>query len=132
MLDNFFNLYPNVQKFRSVKSFEGIYKFLNEPISIHRMVEACRFNRPALEGVVTELEAEFGNRTDLDLTDNFTKQSVGLLIKYILYDFGYITTIQKDIPKNKGLYFRSAMHYKFEDGIAKKKLVIDYKIESVL
>jgi hypothetical protein len=54
-----------------------------------------------------------------DLTNNFTKQGLGMMVKIILEPFGYLTRTQKDIPKSYNTKFvKSATMYK-KNGVAK-------------
>jgi hypothetical protein len=120
--DEFFNDNPKYGGYRANVSFLEMYQWLSEPHQVCDMMEASKYERPALEGVVYSLEEKFGNRTDLNLTDNFVKQMIGTAVKHILLYFGYVQTIQKAMPK--GRFFMSATHYKYDENASRKKTLI--------
>lgn len=131
-LEEFFSTYPNYGKFNGVQSFQELFEFLTNPFQVVLMLEACRFNRPAIEGVALDIEGKFKNRTDLDLNNKFTRQAVGILIAYIMNKLGYFQTIQRDITKLKrGQYFTSGTHYEEQFEKATYRLVMEPKIVKI-
>jgi hypothetical protein len=132
LYDQFFSIYPIYQRFQPVKSFRELHDWLWNPESIAKMLDAVKFHRPAIEGVVLEVEELFGNRSDLTFNDDFTKKATGMLIKYILGHFGYISSKQKDISKGKGAkWFTSGMHYEFDPSKEVFRLVTTLNIINV-
>lgn len=114
-------------KYSSNAKMLEVYDFLTMPEKINEMIRACENGRPALEGIVKELEAKFLPTADFDIeNDKFLKQAIGSLIKYIISFFGYEVNIQKNIS-NPG-YFKSATHYKYNPLKAAKKIVATYEI----
>jgi hypothetical protein len=115
--ERFFAIYPMYQKYQSVKTFKDLHDFLWKPESIEKMQHAIRFGRPAIEGIVLDIEGLYFDRSDLTFEDDFAKKATGMLIKYILEHFGFISSKQRDISKGKGAkYFTSGMHYEFDSG----------------
>ncbi|MCG5254780.1 MULTISPECIES: hypothetical protein [Brevibacillus] len=124
LFDKFFSTYPIYQRFQPVKSFQELHDWLWKPESVVQMLDAIKFNRPAIEGVVLDIESIFGTRNDMTFTDDFTKKATGMLIKYILEHFGFISSKQKDISKGKGAkWFTSGMHYEFHPERERFRLV---------
>lgn len=112
--DRFFATYPIYQRFQPVQSFRELHDWLWDPQNIAKMMDAVKFQRPAIEAVVLDIENLFGTRNDLTF-DDFTKKATGMLIKYILEHFGYISSRQKNISKGTGAkQFTSGMHYEFD------------------
>lgn len=132
LYDTFFATYPIYQRFQPVKSFQELHDWLWIPESIVQMLDAVKFKRPAIEGVVIDIETLFGVRDDLTFTDDFTKKATGMLIKYVLEHFGYISSKQKDISKGRGAkWFTSGMHYEFYPEREKFRLVTKLSIVDV-
>ena len=126
----FFENNPNCSGFKNNLTFSELFKWLLEPKQIFDMVQSCKHDRPALEGVLGELETKFSNRTDFDLTDNFTKQMIGRATKEILADFGYVQTGKKAMPKGK--YLKNAQHYEeYKNATKTKELVFEPKIKNL-
>ncbi|MCI3919929.1 hypothetical protein MO973_06750 [Paenibacillus sp. TRM 82003] len=120
---DFFSLYPKYNGYLDNQSFEEIYYWLGEPWQVYEMITICKNNRPAIEAVAKQLESIFGDRTDLNIKEDFVKQMVGTAIKHILGYFGYVTTIQKTFLKGSAQYFKSGMHYSFDDSVPRTKLL---------
>jgi len=132
LYDKFFATYPIYQRFRPIKSFRDLHDWLWKPESISKMLDAIKFQRPAIEGVVLEIEELFGGRSDLTFNDDFTKKATGMLIKYVLEHFGYISSKQKDISRGKGArWFTSGMHYEFNPSKEVFRLVMTLNIVNV-
>jgi hypothetical protein len=132
LYDKFFATYPIYQRFRPIKSFQELHDWLWKPETISKMLDAVKFQRPAIEGVVLEIEELFGDRSDLTFNDDFTKKATGMLIKYVLEHFGYISSKQKDISQGKGArWFTSGMHYEFDPSKEVFRLVTTLEIYQV-
>lgn len=132
LFDKFFSTYPIYQRFQPVKSFQELHNWLWKPESIVQMLDAVKFNRPAIEGVVIDIENIFGTRDDMTFTDDFTKKATGMLIKYILEHFGFVSSKQKDISKGKGAkWFTSGMHYEFHPDHERYRVVTKLSIIEV-
>ena len=75
------------------------------------MISASKNDRPALEGVIEDIEKNFPVGVDFDIKgDYFLRNALGSIVKYIISDFGYEVDMQKDI--HKGSYIKSATSYK--------------------
>lgn len=100
--------------------------FLCTPKSINRMITMSEMGRPALLGVVKELEEKFA---DSDLPLNFNapdnnapnRRNIGWMVKFIMGKFGYEpiertadndTVTRSAIPNTVSTYFSSAAIYK--------------------
>ncbi len=72
-----------------------IMDFLTSADSVDRMLIMADLGLPSLSGVVSELEAKFGNSKDFPLNhkgpgQNATnRQNIGRMIKFIMREFGY-------------------------------------------
>ncbi|RXY99177.1 hypothetical protein [Fictibacillus sp. S7] len=108
---SFFATYPIYQKYETCSEFHSIYQTITSKDGLYRMKEAVEEGRPAIEGVFSLVEKEAGE--ELALGDHFTRQAIGMLIRFVLTNRGYEPTIQKNIQKDKGSkFFVSGMHYK--------------------
>lgn len=122
VINRFFEHYPTCNGFKDNVSFNELFSWLEEATQVFNMTEACNNNRPALEGVVKKLELKYSNRLDLNLKDDFTRQTIGRVVKEILIDFGYIQTGDK--PLSEGQYFKSTQHYAFDGHAPRTKEVV--------
>ena len=105
---------PNCSKYDGNPDAIAIFDLLSKDENIIGMIDASEAGKPALSACVDEIEAFFSNQQNptFFLTDDFTRQAVGRMIKTILAPFGYEVTVQKDLPKAlKGKYFTSASCY---------------------
>lgn len=108
---------PNCKKFSTDP--EAMYIFeeiLSKDENIIAMIDATKAKKPALSACVKEVETYYRSKTkpSFDLTDDFTKQAVGRMVRTILKPFGYQTDSQKDMPKSCSADFvTSAMTYRF-------------------
>jgi len=72
-----------------------IMDFLTSADSVDRMLIMADLGLPSLSGVVSELEAKFGDSKDFPLNhegegQNATnRQNIGRMIKFIMREFGY-------------------------------------------
>lgn len=128
--NEFFELDENkkYQRYIDNKTVEKVFSFLCEARSIDLMITATDNNRPALEGIIEEIETRFPMSIEFDLENDYTlRKALGSFVKYILFDFGYRVNKQKNI--SKGSYVKSATYYSFDEDKATKKVVKEYKIE---
>ena len=117
-------------KYENNSEVESVFNFMCKPESIDKMQMSCGQNRPALEGIIEDIELNFPISSNFDIEKDYTlRKALGSMIKYILSDFGYEVNIQKDI--SKGSYIKSATHYTFNQAKAKKKLVRVITIENI-
>ena len=132
--ERFFEKSPKFNGFKNNQSFYQLFHWLMEPEQISAMIEACRYGRPALEGVLEPLLQKYGQQEDLPMVD-FNKQMIGRAIKDILWDFGYVQTVQKRIVPHLNQVFKSATvyeynpyHPQFQNHLPSKDLVIKPQI----
>lgn len=118
---DFFAQYPKYNRYVTNQTFEEIYDWLGKPWQVYEMITSCKNNRPGIEGVARQLETTFGNRTDINIKEDFVKQMVGTAVKHILGYFGYRTTIQKTFLKDSAHWFKSGMHYTYDENAQKTK-----------
>ena len=98
-------------KYENSSQIEEVFKFLCKKDSIAKMISASKNDRPALEGVIEDVEKNFPVGPDFDIKDDyFLRNALGSIVKYIISDFGYEVDMQKDI--HKGSYIKSATSYK--------------------
>lgn len=124
--NDFIQKAPNYKKFDgnadAIHIFENI---LSKDENIIAMIDISEAGKPALCACLSEIENYYLCQSSpiFDLTDNFTKQALGTMVRIILEPFGYLTKSQKDIPKSyQSKFITSAMTYA-RTGIATMKVV---------
>lgn len=120
---DFFAEYPKYNGYIRNVAFEELYHWMGEPWQVYDMIAICKNNRPAIEALAMRIEDKFGNRTDLNVREAFVKQMIGTAIKHILGYFGYLPTIQKTFLKGSAQWFKSGMHYVFDESAPKTKIL---------
>lgn len=115
--DDFIAQNPNCKKYdgnpEAIHIFDNI---LSKEENIIAMIDASDAQKPALSACVNEVEAYYKSIPNpvFDLTDDFTKQAVGRMVKTVLEPFGYQPHKQKDMPKAcLAEFITSATVYKF-------------------
>jgi hypothetical protein len=115
--------YPIYNGYSQNATFEEIYYWMGEPWKVYDMMAICKNNRPAIEALARRIETKFGGRTDLNVREDFVKQMIGTAFKHILGYFGYVPTIQKTFLKGSAQWFKSGMHYTFDENATRTKIV---------
>lgn len=131
--NDFINSNPNCSKYDGNAEAILIFEFLSRDESIIQMVEASENGKPALSPVVKDIEDLLDNVANptISFEDNFTKQTVGLMVKSILEPFGYKVKAQKALPKSSGARkFVSASCYEYDEN-APASLRIVKRIENI-
>lgn len=123
---DFFLQYPKYNKYNDNPVAEKIFSLINELKVINLMITASEQAKPALSAIVSEIEYLCENQKIFDLSDDFTKQAVGAMIKTILEPFGYEPIKQKRLPKGSSKFFSSASVYKLNK--AKQKIMLVQKL----
>lgn len=110
-----------IQNSPKYKKYDGnpdaIYIYdniLSKDENIIAMIDISEAGKPALCACILEIENYHDSQTNptFDLTDNFTKQTLGAMVKTVLEPFGYETKNQKDIPRGyNAKYVTSATTY---------------------
>ncbi len=130
---DFMNANPNCRKFDGNTEMILIFEFLSRDDSILQMIDSCENRKPALTPVAKPIEdliAGLANPT-ISFNDNFTKQTVGMMVKSILEPFGYRVSSQKSLPKSSGaVQFVSASCYEFDPSAPASMRVVK-RIESI-
>ncbi|QIB70010.1 hypothetical protein Ami103574_12195 [Aminipila butyrica] len=107
---------PNYRKFEGNRQGKEIFEnILSREENLIAMVEAAERGKPALSACISEVETYYEEKQikEFDLTDNFTKQGLGRMVRTALEPFGYQPAGQKDMPRQMGVkYVTSASTYK--------------------
>ncbi len=115
---------PKYKKFIENEAAELLFNYMSEPVNIDKMIMANTNGRPALEGILPKIEEKF-NSDDFNIEkDNFTRQFIGVMVREIIKDFGYIVDRkEKNRQKNiKSKFITTATHYKYVPDFAKKMI----------
>jgi hypothetical protein len=129
--DRLFSWNKHYGDMKDNKSLKELYDWLCLPESIFKMEISSSYERPALEGVVKDIEEKFENRPDFDLSNNRVRQVVGSVIKEILYDYGYRQSVKKTIPSSRSKYFKSATFYEKQNDLATKEIIQTLTIQDI-
>ena len=92
----------------------ALFDFMNQDEQLIAMVESCEAGNPALAGCVEAVEAfyEKMQQPTIDLKDDFTRRTVGRMVKTIIEPFGYVPNGHRKLTKNcNARYFTSASLY---------------------
>lgn len=130
--EDFFDEVENKKyiKYKDNTVVKAVFQFIDEPESIEKMILSTEQNRPALEGVIEDIEAKFPASLNFDLANDYTlRKALGSMVKYIISDFGYEVNTQKNI--SRGNHMKSATHYKFNSSKATKRIVKKVAIEDI-
>lgn len=126
--DEFIANNPKYKKFEGSLNARNVYDYLKVPENIEKMISSNNNGKPALYGVQADIEVKFAGFSDFDFNVGFVKQCVGSMVRDIIEPLGFKTLLQRDLPKNESIYFKSAAHYSFDESIAKCKLVKNIEI----
>jgi len=88
---------------------QSIWKFLHEHDNLVRLELASELHHPAVEGVVTRLEASFGHHGNL-YQDRY-KQMIGHMVRQVMGRIGYHLDGQ-GLKVKRGALFNKASRYK--------------------
>ena len=128
---DFINHNPRYQQLANDTEFHNIFDFLSEKMNIVKMIEACKWNKPALSACVEDLEVKFPDLLKNPYNDYFIKQSIGAMIKVVLAPFGYVPLVPKRLSNVKSNFFTSAHTYQLDESLKKLELVQSWKIVKV-
>ena len=115
-LERFTEWYPRYREAFKDPVYRELYDYLASPQNIYAMSQACEAGKPALSGVVKDLERKFSGRFDFDNPMN--RRMIGSMIKEIIYDFGYRRKGQRLVSNSS--YFSTASYYEWVEEQAKK------------
>ena len=112
---NFFDKYHMYKHFNDNMEAKYIFnKILSKKENLIEMVGLSELGKPALSACIKEVEEYSSsiNNPEFDLTNQYTKQALGTMVKAVMKPFGYESKKQKDIPKSYNTKFiKSAMVY---------------------
>lgn len=130
LFDDFFNSqeYAKYRKYQNFRVVEQIFNEIERPEAIDKMIIATEHGRPALEGIIEDIEIKAGPNFDIG-SDKFLRQAIGSYVKFILEPFGYDVDRQK--PLNKGKIITSASTYIVNPKKQRRRLIRELKIEDV-
>jgi len=127
------SMYKKFGKNESAKTAKSLFNFMSKPKNIDKMLMANDNGRPALEGILSEIEENFNNK-DFDIeNDNFTRQFIGVMVRDIIKDFGYIVD-RTELSRQKNIkskFITSATHYKKVSEKATKMIKKEITIVSI-
>jgi len=123
-LYRFLEWYPRYRQAFSEPVYEELYQFLSFPERIWSMAQASEVGKPALNGVVKELEEKFEGHLDFDNPVN--RRMIGSMIKEILYDFGFRRKGQRMVSNSR--YFTTASFYEFDQAKVQKEVAALFKV----
>jgi len=86
---------------------EAIFNFLVEENQVNKMLEYTRCKRPAMEGIIEELESKFFS-FDLEYNMKY-RQILGSMIRFIMGHYGYRPMPARAMKK--GRYVKTAIVY---------------------
>jgi dynactin complex subunit len=131
--EGFISTHPSYKKFADDVDMINTFNMLSQDNFIMQLIEASDFGKPAISAVVQNIEHVFSDpsREHVNsLDDNFTRQCVGTLVKYILQPFGYRVWKQNDLPKLSGSKtIKSASVYRFDPLAPRSMKVIKQIVE---
>lgn len=108
---DFITEYPKYGKYAKNPVAQQIFNDLEDYHVIQSMINYSDMDKPALAAPIPQLEAKYGGQNVFDLSDDFTKQCLGTMVKVILSPFGYVPVKQKDMPKGQSKFVKSASVY---------------------
>lgn len=106
--------------------FQEVYRFLSSPHSIWAMAKAGENGKPALAGVVKDLESSFTGSFDFDNPMN--RRMIGSMIKEIIHDFGFRRKGQRLVSNSN--YFTTASYYEIEENKATRKITGLFEVQN--
>jgi hypothetical protein len=112
--EDFIKQYPNYKQYQNSKLAHLVYNdILSRDDNMIAMADISDARKPALAACIQEVESFCEQHEDgiFSLTNNFAKQALGTMVKVILEPLGYLTTIQKNMPRGLAKYVGSAMAY---------------------
>lgn len=117
---------PNYKKFDgNVEAIHIFETILSDEQNIISMIDISEVGKPALCACLSQVENYYQNQSSpiFNLTDNFTKQALGTMVRVILEPFGYLTKSQKNIPKSFNPQFVTSSMTYAKTGPATMKVV---------
>ena len=121
-------------------SIEKIMDFLSAPESVNRMIVATELGKPALCGVVEELEERFGycdfplhtrekGEPNVNHNNSGNRRTIGWMVRFVMREFGYSPIplerqINRPVVSNSDYFSTSALYEK----TGNENYILDVKI----
>lgn len=115
------------------RDIEAVIEFIAAPGSVDRMIVATMAGKPALAGIVKELEQRFGNCKGMPLNHEApdknapNRRNIGWIVKYVMAEYGYVPLPNSErtrIGADSGSkYFTSAAVYKKADTVPSHDII---------
>ena len=115
------------------KDTQSVIEFISEPKNVAKMLAATKAGKPALSGIVQELEERFGDCEGMPLNHDgpgrnaSNRRNIGWIVRYVMAEYGYTplpnsdrTRIGADSGSN---YFTSASVYKKSDSESMRDII---------
>lgn len=99
-------------KYKNSTEAMAVYNFLKLQENVDKMILATGKVRPALDGVVDELEEVFENNQIFSFNDHNVRQCVGRMAEFILESYKYGYTTVEDMSLKDKKFFKNAMRYR--------------------
>lgn len=125
-MERFNEWYPRYREVMAKPVFQEVYRFLSSPHSIWAMAKAGENGKPALTGVVKELESKFAGSFDFDNPMN--RRMIGSMIKEIIHDFGFRRKGQRLVSNSD--YFTTASYYELEEDKAMRRITGLFEVQN--
>ncbi len=123
-IERFIEWYPRYRSAFKEDVFKDVYNFLSRPESIWAMVQVSSEGKPALNGVVKELEESFEGL--FEFNNPMNRRMIGSMIKEILHDFGYRRKGQRMVSNSQ--YFTTASCYYFDEKKEEKSITSHFGV----
>lgn len=107
--DAFFAATKIYNKYINSTEAMAVFNFLKLEGSKNKMIESTKNGRPALEGVVEDLENIFKNNQKFDFNKDEVKQCIGKMVNEIMADYGYVP--DEDMQLKGTIFFKGVMKY---------------------
>lgn len=126
-VNRFLQWYPRYRQAFTDPVYHELYKFIASPQSIWAMAQASEAGKPALNGIVKELENKFEDRFDFHNPTN--RRMIGSMIKEVIHDFGFRRKGQSKVSNSQ--YFLTASIYQLEKDKAEKTVSGLFEVQDV-
>lgn len=93
-INDFFNepKFKRFQKYIGDKTLENLYEYLENKTTVTKMIDSTKNNKPALLGIIKEIEENYIPKLKIKKDDSLKKQLIGSMISFILAEYGYENT----------------------------------------
>lgn len=103
------------------QDIQAVIEFLCEPDSVDRMIAATKVGKPALAGIVKEMEQRYGDCKGMPLNNATNRRNIGWIVKYVMAEYGYVPLPNSERTRigvdSGSKYFTSAAIFKKTDNV---------------